>query len=437
MSIAEATAIGAVRAMCVSAIVCFAAVRVMRRSLPSRAVWLLLAALMMPPILTGYHVATTRADAIGWRAEMEYSVLLLLRVAPLGLILAWLHPRPGAGEGAYAFAMMRRISWGERIAWSVRGWWADCGGIFCAVFLVAFQEFDLAACMNARTWTVALFDAQAGGLALSDSLRLMVAPLVVEAAAIAMLFVRWRAARGNRASETRDPTGATPVALFIVAICCPSFFAPLMAVRDGWNGLSAMREFTLAREVFNSFLLAFVSSGLAWLLAGWAAGHRLRIALLAVPGLLGALVLSLAVLAVFHSLPFHALRASPIPVLSAMVLGLMPAALFLRHIIRLNTRTEPAFAAEFMGGRSINWELRSRPALLGGVLLFVQAYGEFTANSLLAPPALASAFSRIFNLMHYGRTEILSALLVVTLLVPVVAVSAVLLIARFHVSRER
>ncbi|MEK0447743.1 MAG: hypothetical protein RL088_11 [Verrucomicrobiota bacterium] len=437
MSIAEATAISAVRAMCMSAIVCFASMRVTRRSLPSQAVWLLLAAFMMPPILTGYHVATTRADAIGWRAELEYSVLLFLRVLPLALLLASLHPRPGVGEGAYAFATMRRISWRERIAWSVRGWWGDCGGVYCAVFLVAFQEFDLAACMNARTWTVALFDAQAGGLALSDSLRLMLAPLVVEVAAMAMLFVRWRCVRGRPMTDARPNAGMMPAALFCIAICCTSFLAPLLAVREGWNGLSAMREFTLAREVFNSFLLAVVSSGIAWLLAGWAARHRLRAALLAVPGLLGALVLSLVVLAVFNASPFQILRASPIPVLSAMVLGLMPAALFVRYIIRLNAATEAAFAAESMGERSINWVLRSRPALLGGVLLFVQAYGDFTANSLLAPPALTSAFSRIFNLMHYGRTEILSALLVVTLIVPVVAVSVLLFIARFHVSRER
>ncbi len=333
--------------------------------------------------------------------------------------------------------MMGRISWRERIAWSIRGSWADCGGVFSAVFLVAFQEFDLAACMNARTWTVALFDAQAGGLALSDSLRLMLVPLLVEVAAMAVLFLRWRGARANRGTETRAYAGTMPIALLIAAICCPSFLAPLMAVREGWNGFSAMSEFTLAREVFNSFMLAFVSAGLAWLLAGWATGHRLRVAMLAVPGLLGALVLSLVMLAVFHSPPFYIIRATPFPVLSALVLGLMPAALFLRHVVHLGMRTESAFAAESMGGRRINWALRSRPALLAGALLFVQAYGEFTANSLLAPPALTSAFSRIFNLMHYGRTEILSALLATTLLVPVAAVSAILLAARFHVSRER
>ncbi len=437
MSITEITLLGAMRAGCVALLACIAAARTSRTAFPAQAVWLLIAAFMMPPILTGYHVATTRADAIGWMAEAQFSVLLFVRVLPLAMILAWLWPRSDSTESSHAYALMQRDSVSSRVTWRIRGWWMESGGIFCAVFLVAFQEFDLAACMNARTWTIAIFDAQAGGLALSDSLRLMVMPLLVEVALMTVLFARWKAAKKTDCRESKMARRMSLPSILLLAACCVPFLAPIMAVHDGWSGLSALREFALIREVGNSFALALVASVSAWLLAEWAIQSSVRIAIVALPGMLGTLILSLLVLALFQVPPLHFLRGTPLPVLVAMILGLMPAALFLRAMIRRSSRTESVFSAETMGEKSIHWELAGRPALLAGGLLFLQAYGEFTANSLLAPPSLTSAFSRIFNLMHYGRTETLSALLLATLSLPLIAFSVVFFAARFHVSHKR
>ena len=70
---------------------------------------------------------------------------------------------------------------------------AGCAGgpvaAFAVVFLFAFAEFEMASLMVVKSWTVALFDAHAGGLALSESLRRMPGPLLCEAAAIATAFV--------------------------------------------------------------------------------------------------------------------------------------------------------------------------------------------------------------------------------------------------------
>jgi ABC-type Fe3+ transport system permease subunit len=437
MSIAEVTLLGAVRAGCVALLACILAARARSATLSTHAVWLLLAAYLMPPILTGYHVATNRADAIGWRAEAQYSTLLFLRVLPLAMLLSCLWPCASAAESSHAHALMQRDQLPARVIWKIRGWWMESGGIFCAVLLVSFQEFDLAACMNARTWTIAVFDAQAGGLALSDSMRLMLAPLFIELLCIIVLFARWSAAKNVQRSNEKNAHRMSLQNIPLLALCSVPFFAPLIAIRAGRSGLSALREFTLIREVGNSFLLALVASLASWLLAEWALRSKARIALLALPGLLGGLILSLLVLAIFQLPPLHLLRGTPLPVLAAMILCLMPVALFLRAILRRNSRSESVFAAQAMGEKRIRWVLAGRPALLAGGLLFLQAYGDFTANSLLAPPALTSAFSRIFNLMHYGRTEILSALLLATLAAPLIAFAVVLLAARFHVLRKR
>ena len=49
------------------------------------------------------------------------------------------------------------------------------------MFLLAFGEFEIASMWGVKTWTVTLFDAQAGGLPIWDSLKLAAAPLICEA----------------------------------------------------------------------------------------------------------------------------------------------------------------------------------------------------------------------------------------------------------------
>ena len=61
-------------------------------------------------------------------------------------------------------------------------------GAFVVVFLLAFQEFEIASLMGITagdshspvSWTVWLFDAHAGGVPLSASLRYVLTPLVFE-----------------------------------------------------------------------------------------------------------------------------------------------------------------------------------------------------------------------------------------------------------------
>ena len=53
------------------------------------------------------------------------------------------------------------------------------------VFLLTFADFELASLWNIRTWTVAIFDAQIGGLALSETLRLAATPLCVALGVVA------------------------------------------------------------------------------------------------------------------------------------------------------------------------------------------------------------------------------------------------------------
>ncbi len=445
MSIAVVTFITALRAAIIAWLAVYFAARgvltfrSVRASVSGTVLWLMLSTLLVPSMVLGYRFATTRALAGGWTSELLYSALVLLRTAPLAFILAWVSPPTWTAQSRHSFALMGQTGTRRRWLWQLRGWWGEMAAVFCVVFLFAFQEFDLAACMNARSWTVALFDAQAGGLALSESLRLMLWPLAVECAVLGTLV--FRASKSGRRIGRELPANAPGAAPFVLLVVIAEVFflfaGPVVVFGKGLAGLPALLgNFALTREVQNSFLLALVASIAAWFLAGWALEKRMRIAVLALPGLLGGLVVSLFLLALFQVPPLHFLRSSPIPLLVALVLMIMPAALFVRHLLACGLHSESAHAATLSGGARARWLILKRPGLWGGALVFLQAYGDFTANSLLAPPTLTSAFSRIFNLMHYGQTTVLSAMLFVTLAAPVVAVLAVTLVARIHSTRR-
>jgi iron(III) transport system permease protein len=441
MSLASITLITALRAVLVAFVSVGIAARCVPRlrvSISNSAIWLLLLALLMPPMVVGYHVATTRAAALGWTAELMYTALVIVRIAPLAMVLVWLWPRGTSGSGHFTFATMNSVSLSARCVLKIREWVGDLASIFCIVFVVAFQEFDLAACMNARSWTIALFDAQAGGLAIGESLRLMLWPLAVQCSALVALLAgnRNRAARETRELPDEPASRSfAPTVVFLAILSLP-FAGPLFVISKGFAGLSTLQNFALTREVANSFLLALTASIAAWMIAGWALQSRGRTVLFALPGLFGGLVVSLGLLALFQISPLYLLRSTPIPVVIALILGLAPSALFVRHILASSDRAETVHSARLMGNRSVLWLLAKRPALWGGALLFLQAYGDFTANSLLAPPSLTSAFSRIFNLMHYGQTSVLSAMLLVTLAAPLVALLLIAAAARIHATRR-
>ena len=79
---------------------------------------------------------------------------------------------------------------------------------FAIVFLFAFSEFEMASLMIVKTWTGSLFDAHAGGLALSESFRRVLGPLLCEAAAVAIAVFMLRGQR-TVASRRAAPSRAT------------------------------------------------------------------------------------------------------------------------------------------------------------------------------------------------------------------------------------
>jgi ABC-type Fe3+ transport system permease subunit len=50
---------------------------------------------------------------------------------------------------------------------------------------------------------------------------------------------------------------------------------------------------------------------------------------------------------------------------------------------------------------------------------------DLAASGLLAPPTMPPVLDRLYNLMHYGRTEALSALTLVAMVAPLLLLALV------------
>jgi ABC-type Fe3+ transport system permease subunit len=146
------------------------------------------------------------------------------------------------------------------------------------------------------------------------------------------------------------------------------------------------------------------------------------------PGLLGALLVSLLVISLFQLPVLTGLRATPAPLLLALALLVLPFAVVLRalldglrpggaiHLASL-LRDSPHRAPRRMAWRLL-WDLRTRRSFWVAFLLFLWAYFDLTAGAILHPPRMTPVFVRLYNLMHYGQTQVRSAMATLAFLVP-------------------
>ncbi len=397
---------------------------------------LLLAPLLTPALLVSYaysHLALRLMSVPGGIAAL-YAAALALKLTPVAAVIAHFVPPALSAEAAHCHALLAGARW-RRWVFRLRGagrtpWIA--GGI---VFLLAFTDFELASLWSLKTWTVALFDAQAGGLALRESLRLAALPLAVEVAALAFVL-RVPALSASPAGPGRAP-GIIARRALAGYLCVAALLAcglPLLRVSaQAVAGVPVIaKNFVLANELGASLVFAAAASVCAWLLPAVVRGRVVRAALLAAPGLLGAMLLALFILTAFQLPPLRAAYDTPLPLLLALTLLLLPLAVPLRWLLDSARRSPALHLARLAGAREVIWLLDTRRRWLAVFLLFCWAWFDFTAASLLAPVGLTPVFARLHNLAHYGQTAVLSAMLLAASAVPLLVLPLSWLAAKIH-----
>ena len=427
-----------------------------RRRPVRRVAWvLLLAPYFTPVLLTGYAYANFSLSLIHHPVinSIFYSALLWWKFTPIAAVVLHFTPPTISAEAIHC----RRLAAGDakfsHWLFLVRaGCAAGPAAAFAVVFLGAFAEFEMASLMVVKSWTVALFDAHAGGLALGESLRRMTGPLLCESAAIATVFAvlgRQRSISGPPIPGGRLGRGLAWCHLliaFVVVLAVPAAMVLWGTIR----GLGLLLEnFVLGREILASLLFAAGASTFAGLAVFGRAGHAkdsaapaLRwaadwsqrdqchpgagrqargstlwniIFLAAVfAGLLGPLVLSLAVLAAVQLPGLIKLRDTPAPLVFALGLVLLPMAFVLQRVLALTRQRSALHLAALLqksrAARELTWRLSTSGKFWAMVLLFVWAYWDLTAGSILAPIGMTPVTVRLYNLMHYGQVATLSAM---------------------------
>lgn len=416
---------------------------------------------LTPPILTGYGYSSFSLSLIrhpGWN-EVLYATLVGLRSLALGVMVLHFAPPPPISPEALHCARLqlttnsrrwRRLS--ARWPYLTRGPLRACFPAAAVVFLFVFQEFETASLMGITSWTVWLFDAQAGGLMLKPLLRSMIFPIGCELLVLALLLVFTFRSQFQPASTTTllQPLSTRASCLVwipAVAATVSVFVVPLVVVgQDTFRGLeTVLRNGQMLREI-----LVAVGFGLtAGLLASASAAMILRTAfhggtpilnrwsrpalvlclLLCLPGMTGSLPVSLGLLWLFQQPVFNAVYDTVIPAVVALSLFLFPRAVLLLLVFEAATQRSSVQAARLLQSSSnrnlrntaaeLLWHLRARRHFYATGLLCVWGYLEMTPISILAPPDMTTATVRLYNLMHYGHSLILSAMVLLTMLVPI------------------
>lgn len=108
-----------------------------------------------------------------------------------------------------------------------------------------------------------------------------------------------------------------------------------------------------------------------------------------------------------------------------MLFSLMPTAVLL-HLLADASRNTAVFSmgmARKPG--SIRWVLTERRNLAVFLALFCLGWFELSLGSLLAPSGMTPVTVRLYNFMHYGQSQVLSAMVLVTLLSPLLCVGLI------------
>ena len=394
-------------------------------------------------------------------AEVLYASLLLFRFAPIAALTMWLMPAPRLSEEASH--CRRLLLRSERSAWRrlqarfgmfTRGPLMAALPAFVVVFLLTFQEFEIASLMQISrapvAWTVWLFDSNAGGQILSLSLWLSIGPLICELLVLGVaLFALMRGDRDQTESLSRR-VHCSPfrTAMAIVFLATSIVFIVGIPVgrlaTDLAGGFGVLARQRGMLETFAGEVLLALAYGLsAALMAYWCSGflfarRKLRaiVTLVAsIPGLAGSLVLSLVVLKLFQQPWLSTLYDTPLPLILTLTLFFIPRAVLLRIVFFSKQPGEPLRLADLMRrsasssvrgeGRKLSWAMRVQPVFWVIVLLAYWGYWDLTVSSILRPVRMPSFTPELYNKMHYGRNATLATMSLIAGLLPLVLVGAV------------
>ncbi len=437
-----------------------------------RRMWLLsvMVPLIMPELVIGFTYRLTAqqlTDSV-WGTELLYAVLVLVRsCAVCSLVRLLLSRSVVTQESIHSWRLLHRSN--STAQWNhlkllVTGPWRSALVAWCLTALVAFQDFETAALVQVDrhpvVWTVWLFDANAGNQHLNHSLKLILAPVLFELLLLipGLLLI----GRGDhrammaptlilRPGEVRSRPLKTWIAFLVtlaggvlmigwpVIVSVPELVSGFTVVSGDVQGILQQESTTFGFSV----VAAMLAMSTAVLLRR---GNNavLTCACLA-PGLAGSLALSLTLLWMFQLPGIRWFWDTWLPLLIGQSLFLLPRAWVLLFVLESVVSEESHKSAHLLlqGNRQhrlaavrILWRLSHLKWLAAVTLLCHWCTWDVTTASILRPVTIEPMVTRLYREMHFSRTESLTALALITALVPIIVAALATLIWRWRMSQR-
>ena len=409
----------------------------------------------VPDLAVGYAWADAglRIGTSPIVSEILYLALLTGKLLPLATVLCLAVPREPLSATAVHCLRLAGITAWQRAFILARANARTVAPIASVVFLLAFQDFELAARLGVRAWPVRLFDLHAReGLPLGDSVRLTLVPVLIELLVIIPALVlavpRSAAARPAADRRVRSPRRAVIGLLLMTLVVGVCLVPAAIVLRDTvLGGQVLLREPVyreqLPREIAQGTFVAGLAA-MGSLLLGSLIAEQWRtrpwLSALVIPGLLGGLVLSLAgrfAVQAFDNAWTSAtgqpgLYRTPVPLIVVQMLWLLPRATLIAALLGTLTRTTAIHLGALLAasadsrqcrtGTDLLWHGRRKAAFWSLILLAWWGYWDLTTFALLAPTGFVSAPVRLYNFMHFRQNTVLSAMLFAAIALPALVV---------------
>lgn len=403
----------------------------------STAILLAFGMMAVPPLNAAYAYAHVALDVIRfpWFGELLYVVLLIARSLPIYLLGYSISPPSPLTDAAIHVLQLQGA---VPKSWTMNAVRAGC--FHREIFLMlligwnVFHDFEIASFLLRPTWTVRIFDAHAGGLEIQYSIGRMTLPLLVSGlialcAGIALFNAR-------RLGATRQDSVRSIRRFPWLLSCCITFVAAgiyviypfvriLVESRDVL--FTSVLQVGLWQEIVTGIGVAALAAAIAYVAAltmfsvSAYRGVRCGIALLAVPSMAGSLIVSLALFSAIQSSFLRPLLETHLPWVSALAVSLLPKALLIAGVVVGMVPPVSSHLAQMLAQSDdeevrrkadvLAWKLNGRRHFAAGVLLAYLGYLDLTSAAILAPSRYVPAPVRLYNLMHYGHSAKLAAML--------------------------
>jgi len=427
-----------------------------------RRTWLIAALipLLVPELIVGfnYRLTAQKLTESVWGTELLYATVLLIRSCSVSILVLSLLPRSSVTpESIHSWRLLNQRTIHHRwlhLKLLVTGPWRAPVVAWCLTALVTFQDFETAALIQVVghpvVWTVWLFDANAGNQSLDQTLTFMMAPLLIEFALLipGLWLIRANSPAQHSADtiSSRNTTRsfpwwsiiATTVALFIVA-----GWPVLLSLPELWEGTRTLLRDPAAiiRQQAITFGLsataAAVSLSAAVLLHRWDRTPATVLCLL--PGLAGSLSLSLILMWLFQQPGMQLLWDTWLPMLVGQSLLMLPRAWVLVLVLKSTVSPEALHSAALLksgqprhrqSALQLLWSLSHARWMLAAVVLCHWCTWDVTTASILRPVSVEPVVTRLYQEMHFSRTESLTTLSLITISIPWIALTIVAVIRR-------